>query len=195
MKTMAHIFSTVFQPLLMPIYGIALLFVYTHFQYTYSRSFWQIMFPVFLFSFALPSISIFVMYKLKLVSDLFFHDFSLLSHWNAVLVFDVDSCSYRCDDFCHHHHHLVEDQRTHVWRRKSGGWCDGSKLFRRTDQFFLFDYDSFHFIRFCRNFAFNTQTAHSGTSLCRLFVGICGYFCLYRFRCMTNDLIEINFRH
>jgi len=70
MKTMAHIFSTVFQPLLMPIYGIALLFVYTHFQYTYSRSFWQIMFPVFLFSFALPSISIFVMYKLKLVSDL-----------------------------------------------------------------------------------------------------------------------------
>ena len=70
MKTMAHIISTIFQPLLMPIYGIALLFVYTHIHYMYSQNFWAIMLPVILFSFVLPSLAIYAMYKLKLISDL-----------------------------------------------------------------------------------------------------------------------------
>lgn len=70
MNQFARIISSVFQPLLMPIYSILLLFVYTHFKLLFANQFWTIMIPVILFSFAVPGILIYVVYKLKLISDL-----------------------------------------------------------------------------------------------------------------------------
>lgn len=70
MKKAASIISSLFQPLLMPVYGIMLLFVYTYFRLIFMRQFWIITTPAILFAFAVPSILIFVVYKLKLISDL-----------------------------------------------------------------------------------------------------------------------------
>ncbi|HHV85846.1 MAG TPA: hypothetical protein GXX42_08555 [Petrimonas sp.] len=70
MNQFARIISSVFQPLLMPIYSILLLFVYTHFKFLFAGQFWTIMVPVILFSFAVPGVLIYVVYRLKLISDL-----------------------------------------------------------------------------------------------------------------------------
>ena len=70
MKSISHVISTVFQPLLMPTYGIMLLFVYTYFGVIYSHQFWQIVSPVILFSFAVPAILIFMLFRMGIISDL-----------------------------------------------------------------------------------------------------------------------------
>lgn len=70
MNQFARLISSLFQPLLMPIYSILLLFVYTHFKIYYAHQFWIIMTPVILFSFVIPGVLIYVVYKLKLISDL-----------------------------------------------------------------------------------------------------------------------------
>ena len=70
MKSIAHLISTIFQPLLMPIYGVMLLFVYTYFGVHYLQQFWVIIIPVALFSFAIPAILIFILYKIGVISDL-----------------------------------------------------------------------------------------------------------------------------
>ena len=68
MKTFSRLISSVFQPLLMPTFGVLLLFVYTNFGYQYP--FWQITAPVVLFSFAVPAVLIYMLYRFKVVSDL-----------------------------------------------------------------------------------------------------------------------------
>ena len=70
MKQIAHLISTVFQPLLMLIYSILLLFVYTHFRIVYIQQIGVILLPVVLYSFLIPGFLIFVLYKFKLVSNL-----------------------------------------------------------------------------------------------------------------------------
>lgn len=70
MKSMAQIISTVFQPLLMPIYSVALLFIYTRFRFAYAHNFVGITVPAILFSFLIPGILIYITYRLKLISDL-----------------------------------------------------------------------------------------------------------------------------
>lgn len=70
MKYIAHLISTIFQPLLMPTYGVLLLFVYTYFGIYYLNQFWVIITPVVLFSFVIPSILIFMLYRLGIISDL-----------------------------------------------------------------------------------------------------------------------------
>ncbi len=70
MKTIAHIISTIFQPLLMPTYGVMLLFLYTYFGTLYRPLFWQILLPVLLFSFAIPGLLIYMLYRLRIISDL-----------------------------------------------------------------------------------------------------------------------------
>lgn len=70
MKSIAHLISTIFQPLLMPTYGVMLLFVYTYFGVTYLHQFWLIITPVVLFSFAIPAILILMLYKIGIISDL-----------------------------------------------------------------------------------------------------------------------------
>jgi membrane-associated phospholipid phosphatase len=70
MKSIAHVISTVFQPLLMPTYGVMLLFVYTYFGVIYTRQFWLIISPIFLFSFVIPAILIFMLFRMGIISDL-----------------------------------------------------------------------------------------------------------------------------
>lgn len=70
MKSIAHIISTIFQPLLMPTYGVFLLFIYTYFGTMFRLQFWLIVTPVIVFSFVIPAILIFILYKLRLISDL-----------------------------------------------------------------------------------------------------------------------------
>lgn len=68
--SIARLISTVFQPFLMPTYGVMLLFVYTYFGVMYAHRFWLIVAPVFLFSFLIPAILIIMLYRMGLVSDL-----------------------------------------------------------------------------------------------------------------------------
>jgi len=70
MKAIAHVISTIFQHLLMPIYGVMLIFVYTYFGMIYLPQFWQILLPVSLFSFAIPALLIFTLYRFRVISDL-----------------------------------------------------------------------------------------------------------------------------
>ncbi|MDR2816998.1 MAG: hypothetical protein LBB62_09905 [Proteiniphilum sp.] len=70
MKFIAHLISTIFQPLLMPTYGVTLLFVYTYFGVTYPHRFWLIIAPVVFFSFAVPAILILMLYRMRIISDL-----------------------------------------------------------------------------------------------------------------------------
>lgn len=70
MNKIASFISTVFQPLLMPTYSVMLLFTYTYFGTYHMNRFWNIVLPVFLFSFAIPAILIYIIYKLKIISDL-----------------------------------------------------------------------------------------------------------------------------
>ncbi|HBG58180.1 phosphatase PAP2 family protein [Proteiniphilum sp. UBA1028] len=70
MKSISHVISTVFQPLLMPTYGVMLLFVYTYFGVIFRHQFWQIVTPVILFSFIIPAILILMLYRMGIVSDL-----------------------------------------------------------------------------------------------------------------------------
>lgn len=70
MKSIAHLISSVFQPLLMPIYGVMLLFVYTYFGTVYPHRFGVILLPVTLFSFVVPALIIFVLYRLNVISDI-----------------------------------------------------------------------------------------------------------------------------
>lgn len=70
MKSISHLISTIFQPLLMPIYSVMILFVYTYFGVYYLHQFWLIITPVLLFSFAIPAVLIFMLYKIGVISDL-----------------------------------------------------------------------------------------------------------------------------
>lgn len=70
MNSFARLISSVFQPLLMPIYSILLLFVYTHFKILFATQFWVIITPAILFSFIVPGLLLYAVYKLKLISDL-----------------------------------------------------------------------------------------------------------------------------
>lgn len=70
MKSIAHVISTVFQPLLMPTYGVMLLFVYTYFGVIYTQQFWLIITPILLFSFVIPGLLIYMLYRMRVISDL-----------------------------------------------------------------------------------------------------------------------------
>ncbi len=70
MKTYSRFISSIFQPLLMPIYSVALLFVYTHFKYIYATQFFSIIIPTTLFTFLVPGFLIYLMFRLKVISDL-----------------------------------------------------------------------------------------------------------------------------
>lgn len=70
-KSISSFLSTVFQPLFMPIYSIMLLFVYTpYFGHQYINRYWSILTPAAVFSFVVPGLLIFAVYKMKLISDL-----------------------------------------------------------------------------------------------------------------------------
>lgn len=70
MKKISHVISTVFQPLLMPTYGVMLLFMYSYFGAVYSNRFWHIVAPVMIFSFVIPGTLIYLLLRLRVISDL-----------------------------------------------------------------------------------------------------------------------------
>ena len=70
MKLFSHFISSIFQPLLMPIYSVALLFVYTHFQFVYGAQFLSLILPTTLFTFLIPGVLIYIMLRLGIISDL-----------------------------------------------------------------------------------------------------------------------------
>ncbi len=70
-KSVSSFISSVFQPLFMPVYSIILLFVYTsNFRYVYAKQYWNILTPAVVFSFVIPALLIYAVYKMKLISDL-----------------------------------------------------------------------------------------------------------------------------
>ncbi|HHX31602.1 MAG TPA: hypothetical protein GX712_03305 [Bacteroidales bacterium] len=95
MKSISHVISTVFQPLLMPTYGVMLLFMYTYFGVAYSNRFWHIVTPIMLFSFVIPGILIYLLLRIGLISDLslkvrrerFYPYFITLLSYSAMVVF------------------------------------------------------------------------------------------------------------
>lgn len=70
MKLLAHFISSVFQPLLMPIYSVVLLFVYTHFRFIYANQFLTLLIPTILFTFLIPGVLIYMMMRVGIISDL-----------------------------------------------------------------------------------------------------------------------------
>ena|SRR5690554_4509163 len=70
MKLLSHFISSVFQPLLMPMYSVALLFVYTHFKFIYASQFLTFLIPTVLFTFLIPGVLIYIMLRVGMISDL-----------------------------------------------------------------------------------------------------------------------------
>jgi membrane-associated phospholipid phosphatase len=70
MKQISLLISSIFQPLLMPIYSVALLFVYTHFKFVYANHFLSLLTPTILFTFLIPGVLIYLMMRVGIISDL-----------------------------------------------------------------------------------------------------------------------------
>lgn len=65
----AKVFSAVLQPLLMPLYSVALLGVYTNFYQVYVGQVFRFLLPVFTFSFVFPVMFIFFLWRLGYIRD------------------------------------------------------------------------------------------------------------------------------
>ena len=95
MITISRLISSIFQPLFMPTFGVMLLFIYTSFGVTHKQQFWQIITPAVVFSFMLPAVLIYILYRLKVVSDLsltirrerFFPYIITLASYSAMILF------------------------------------------------------------------------------------------------------------
>ena len=70
MKQIALFISSIFQPLLMPIYSVALLFVYTYFRFVYAHQFLNLIIPTILLTFLIPGALIYIMMRLGIISGL-----------------------------------------------------------------------------------------------------------------------------
>lgn len=70
MKQISLFISSIFQPLLMPIYSVALLFVYTYFRFVYANHFFSLFIPTVLFTFLIPGVLIYIMMRVGIISDL-----------------------------------------------------------------------------------------------------------------------------
>lgn len=62
--------SFIFQPLLMPLYSVALLFIYTNFYDLYTGQILRFLIPVFLFSFLLPALFLVILWRLRYINNL-----------------------------------------------------------------------------------------------------------------------------
>ena len=70
MKQISRFISTIFMPLFMPTYSVALLFIYTYFSYAYAAHFFSLLIPTILFTFFVPGILIYVMKQIGIITDL-----------------------------------------------------------------------------------------------------------------------------
>ena len=79
----------------MPTYGVMLLFMYSYFGVAYSAKFWYIVTPIMLFSFVIPGLLIYLLLRIKLISDLslkvrkerFYPYFITLLSYSAMVVY------------------------------------------------------------------------------------------------------------
>ncbi len=132
MNQFARIISSVFQPLLMPVYSILLLFVYTHFKLLFAHQFCPY----------LRGVQVKIDFRpvtqdqkrafyplFHRVDFLPRHDILLLPDRNAGVVSYARLIFHCCYPHRHIHYHLVEDQRPHVrYRRFAGGGNVGKLL-------------------------------------------------------------------
>ncbi len=65
----ARVYSTIFQPLLIPFYSLALLIVYTNFYQMYVGQILKFFIPTLLFTFVLPALFILVLKKMRYIRD------------------------------------------------------------------------------------------------------------------------------
>lgn len=86
---LAHIISIVLHPFFMAIYGVALLFVYTDFQYIFAHQITKFMGPVVIFSFMIPALSIYFFKRSGYITD-----YSLQKKEERFLPFLVTFFSY-----------------------------------------------------------------------------------------------------
>lgn len=68
--SLAKSFSVVLQPLLMPFYSVALLFVYANFNALFYSYAWRFLLPVLVLTFVIPALFVGVLYKLKYIRDM-----------------------------------------------------------------------------------------------------------------------------
>lgn len=71
--------SSLLQPLLMPLYSVLLLFLYTNFFSVYQGQELRIILPVFIFTYALPALFIFILWKLRYIRNI-----DLYEQWERV---------------------------------------------------------------------------------------------------------------
>lgn len=70
MKHFSLFISSIFQPLLMPMYSVALLFVYTYFKFVYAQHFASLLVTTALFTFLIPGVIIYIMMLFGIITDL-----------------------------------------------------------------------------------------------------------------------------
>lgn len=66
----ARFFSFLLQPMLMPTYSIALLFLYANFNALFYNHIWRFLVPVLVLTFVIPCLFVFVLYKMKYIRSL-----------------------------------------------------------------------------------------------------------------------------
>jgi len=69
-RSISKVVSFVLQPLLMPLYSVALLFVYTNFYDLYTGQMSRFLIPVSTFSFLLPALFLLFLWRLKYINSL-----------------------------------------------------------------------------------------------------------------------------
>jgi membrane-associated phospholipid phosphatase len=65
----SKVFSVLLQPFFMPLYSVALLLVYTNFFGIYRGQLFNFLLPIFIFSTFLPSLFIFILWKLRYIKE------------------------------------------------------------------------------------------------------------------------------
>lgn len=65
----AYLISVILHPAFITIYGVALLFVYTDFQYIFASQFGRFMYPIIIFSCLIPISSLFIFKRTGYISD------------------------------------------------------------------------------------------------------------------------------
>jgi hypothetical protein len=76
----AQALSFILQPLLMPLYSVGTLFLYTNLQEIYPDYLWRFLVPIFILSYLAPVLFIFILIKLKIAKD-----FSLVERRDRIL--------------------------------------------------------------------------------------------------------------
>ncbi len=196
MKAIAHVISTIFQPLLMPIYGVMLIFVYTYFGMIYLPQFWQILLPAALFSFAIPAMLIYMLYRMKMISDL-----SLKIRRERFYPYLITLISYSAMILYYHRMGMptwflmimaasvvimviailiTSPGRSvpHVRCGRPYRWCYGGKLLCGTFQSLLYVYGVVHHCRTGRHLATDPATPHTAPGDCRFPAGFYGLISL-----------------